>query len=82
LLSLFFDPENGGDMFLQNASSLSTDNRTLYPRRQYPSSIKILRITASSFGPCPSSGIVEARKHNVLETGFVSALRWGGGRDT
>jgi hypothetical protein len=30
------------------------------------------------FGPCPSSGILETRKHNVSETGSVSALRWGG----
>jgi hypothetical protein len=29
-------------------------------------------------GLCPSSGILEARKHNVSETGSVSVLRWGG----
>jgi hypothetical protein len=28
-------------------------------------------------GLCPSSGIVETRKHNVSETGSVSVLRWG-----
>jgi hypothetical protein len=33
LLGLFFDPEDGGDMFLQNASWLSTDYTALYPRR-------------------------------------------------
>jgi hypothetical protein len=27
---------------------------------------------------CPSSGILETRKHNVAETGRVSILRWGG----
>jgi hypothetical protein len=27
------------------------------------------------FGLCPSSGILEARKHNVSETGSVSVLR-------
>jgi hypothetical protein len=30
------------------------------------------------FGLCPSSGIVETRKHNVSETGSVSVLRWEG----
>jgi hypothetical protein len=34
LLGLFFDPEDGGDMFLQNVSRLSTDYAALYPRRQ------------------------------------------------
>jgi hypothetical protein len=32
----------------------------------------------SVFGLCPSSGILETRKHNVLETGSVSVLRWEG----
>jgi hypothetical protein len=30
------------------------------------------------FRLCPLSGILETRKHNVLETGSVSVLRWGG----
>jgi hypothetical protein len=30
----------------------------------------------------PSSGILETRKHDVLETGSVSVLRWKGGEDT
>jgi hypothetical protein len=30
------------------------------------------------FGLCPCSGILETRKHNVSETGYVSVLRWGG----
>jgi hypothetical protein len=31
----------------------------------------------------PSSGILETRKHDVSETGFVSVLRWkGGGENT
>jgi hypothetical protein len=34
LLSLFFDPENGGDIFLRNVGWLSTDFTALYPRRQ------------------------------------------------
>jgi hypothetical protein len=33
LLSLFFDHENGGDMFLRNIGWLSTDYTALYPRR-------------------------------------------------
>jgi hypothetical protein len=34
LLGLFFDPEDGGDIFLRNVVWLSTDYTTLYPRRQ------------------------------------------------
>jgi hypothetical protein len=37
LLSLFFDPEDGDDTFLQNAGWLSSDYMALYPRRQYSS---------------------------------------------
>jgi hypothetical protein len=32
LLGLFFDPEDGDGMFLQNVSSLSMDYMALYPR--------------------------------------------------
>jgi hypothetical protein len=31
-------------------------------------------------GLCPSSGILNNRKHILTETGSVSFLRWGGGR--
>jgi hypothetical protein len=36
------------------------------------------------FGLCPSSGVLETRKHDVSETGSVSVLkrRGGGGEDT
>jgi hypothetical protein len=34
LLSIFFNPEDGIDMFLRNVNWLSTDYTTLYPRRQ------------------------------------------------
>jgi hypothetical protein len=30
------------------------------------------------FGLCPSCGILETRKYNVSETGYVSVLRYGG----
>jgi hypothetical protein len=36
LLGLFFDPEDGGDMFLRNVGELSTEC-TLYRRREYSS---------------------------------------------
>jgi hypothetical protein len=35
LLGSFFDPENGGDMFLRKVGCLSPDYPALYPRRQY-----------------------------------------------
>jgi hypothetical protein len=35
LLDLFFDLEDGGDMFLRNVGLLSRDYTALYPRRQY-----------------------------------------------
>jgi hypothetical protein len=34
LLGIFFDPENGGDIFLRNFGGLSTDYEALYPKRQ------------------------------------------------
>jgi hypothetical protein len=36
LLGLFFDLEDGYNMFLRNVGSLSTDYTALYPRRQSP----------------------------------------------
>jgi hypothetical protein len=33
LLGLFFDPEDGGDIFFRNIGSLSTDYTMLYLRR-------------------------------------------------
>jgi hypothetical protein len=31
------------------------------------------------FGLCPTSGILEIRKHNASETASVSVLKWEGG---
>jgi hypothetical protein len=39
LLNLFFDPEDGGDMFLQNVGCNSTDYTASYRRRWYSSYI-------------------------------------------
>jgi hypothetical protein len=41
LLGLFFDYEDGGDMFLRNVGWLSTDHVALYPRRQNFSNIPV-----------------------------------------
>jgi hypothetical protein len=38
----FFDPEDGGDMFLRNVSCNSTDYMASYPRRWYSSVIQIV----------------------------------------
>jgi hypothetical protein len=32
-LGLFLDPEDGGEVFLQNVGCLTTDHTALYPRR-------------------------------------------------
>jgi hypothetical protein len=39
LLNYFFFPEDGGDMFLRNVDSNSTDYTALYPRRWYSSCV-------------------------------------------
>jgi hypothetical protein len=40
LLGVFFDPEDGGDMFLRNFGLLPTDYMALYHRGQNSSSIR------------------------------------------
>jgi hypothetical protein len=37
LLGLLFNPENGGNMFLQDTSGLLLDHMAVHPRRQYSS---------------------------------------------
>jgi hypothetical protein len=37
LAGLFFEPEDGGDMFLRNVGGLSTDYTALYTRTWYSS---------------------------------------------
>jgi hypothetical protein len=32
-IATFFDPDDGGDKFLRNVGSLSTDYMALYPRK-------------------------------------------------
>jgi hypothetical protein len=34
MLGLFFDPEDGGDIFFRNASLISEDYTPLYARRE------------------------------------------------
>jgi hypothetical protein len=41
LLTLFFDPEDGGDVFFRNVCSLSTDYKALYHRRQDSSIVSL-----------------------------------------
>jgi hypothetical protein len=45
LLDLFFDPEDGGDMFLQYMSGLSGDYTALNSRKQYFSILTLLHHT-------------------------------------
>jgi hypothetical protein len=42
LLGLFFDPEDGGDIFFRNVGWLSMDYTALYPRRKYSSRINLV----------------------------------------
>jgi hypothetical protein len=54
----------------------------LFPTQAYSTNLAGPLFCAQNywvFGLCPSSGILETRKHNVSETGSVSVLKWGGG---
>jgi hypothetical protein len=44
LLGLFFDPQDGGYIFLRNVGELSTDYTALYPRRQNSSEEFLFKI--------------------------------------
>jgi hypothetical protein len=48
LLGLFFDPENGRDMFLWNISWLSMDDTALYPRSHNSSNIGMPMLHSNS----------------------------------
>jgi hypothetical protein len=47
LLKIFFDPEDGGDMFLRNVGCISTDYTASHPRRWYSSNPDLLESKAS-----------------------------------
>jgi hypothetical protein len=49
LLGLFFDSENGGDMFLRNIGWLSAGYMALYPRRWYSSYNYLIQICMKYF---------------------------------
>jgi hypothetical protein len=44
LLGLFFDPEDGGDMFLRNVDSFSTDYTALHPRRYTLQLVRVIKL--------------------------------------
>jgi hypothetical protein len=60
-LGSFFDPEDGGEMFLQNAGLLSTDYMALYTRR-YNSSRK------NCYAVCMFPNLFRLRQVSVLQT--------------
>jgi hypothetical protein len=49
LLGLFFDPEDGGDMFLRNVGWLLSECTELYPRRKNSSLFGIISLAAVTF---------------------------------
>jgi hypothetical protein len=51
LVGFFFNPENGGDMFLRNVSRFSTNYTALYPRRQKSS------ISVKTQSNCVQNGV-------------------------
>jgi hypothetical protein len=48
---------------------------TVYNIPEYLSSYSYLLLGILATGLCSSAGILNARKHNVSETGFVSVFR-------
>jgi hypothetical protein len=47
LLCILFDPEDGGDIFLQNVCGLSLDDTALNPRRKNSSKSKVTLLSHS-----------------------------------
>jgi hypothetical protein len=68
-LGLFFDPENGGDMFLRNVGCPSTDYTALYPRR-----LKYLRSIFLPFTPLYTYKCSESRRKALI---FLMWIRRG-----
>jgi hypothetical protein len=56
--SMFFDPEDEGDMFLRNVGGLSKDYTVLYPRRQ-------LFITTAVRTPNPTLVVLRAKRYDL-----------------
>jgi hypothetical protein len=71
-LCLFFDPEDGGDMFLRNVSWLSTDYTALYLRRWYSSkTFKFINLLKSIF-VCTTEIICVPQSHIKCTNGTLS----------
>jgi hypothetical protein len=51
VLGLFYDPEDGGDMFLRNVIWLPTNYTALYPRRQKSVTVRGVQVMDFSFPP-------------------------------
>jgi hypothetical protein len=49
LLHLLFDPEDGGNMFLQNVGGLLPNNTVLQPRRQYCSKSPLWKLQIEQY---------------------------------
>jgi hypothetical protein len=85
---LHFQPEYGSRRFLRNLSRLSimaSHSSRPYCLKWDVYSSRFWRVLTMVhntqnywvFGLCPSSGILETRKHNISETGYVSVPIWG-----
>jgi hypothetical protein len=62
----FFNPEDGGDMFLRNVGWISTDYTASHPRRWYSSKIRM------ATGPCA----VPFTRWQLLDCEVVGERQW------